>query len=110
MGECLRDFASSGFDLDAVGVINQKNATGVSQTDDHAIVQIYPNPVNDFVRVYTSQTGYSQVQITDISGRIIADGTFQQTTKIQLDKIPSGIYTIRVINDGSVISKLIVKE
>lgn len=104
------NFASSGFDLDAVGVINQKSTTGISQEKPDATVRIYPNPFSDFMIVQTDHSGMCQLQVLDISGRILAQEFFQQSIKLHLSNLPTGAYTIKVVNEQSVFSKLIVKE
>jgi hypothetical protein len=105
------NFASSGFDLDAVGVINQKGGTnGIEQAADNIQVYIYPNPASDIVQVQTAAPGTSTVEIIDISARNILTASFQHHTQLHLNTLPPGAYTIRVINEQSVFSKLIVKE
>ena len=103
------NFASSGFDLDAVGVINQKNAAGINQVDN-GVVNVYPNPFNDFIQVQTDQAGSCELELTDISGRIIVKEDFEQNQTLHLSELPKGIYTIKVTTAQSAFSKLIVKE
>lgn len=103
------NFASSGFDLDAVGVINQKNPSGID-TVENVIVNVYPNPFSDFILVQTDQASSSELQITDISGREVTSETFQQNLRLHLSELPKGVYTVRVITAQTSFSKLIVKE
>ena len=103
------NFASSGFDLDAVGVINQKGAAGISQVSS-TDMQVYPNPVTDVLQIRTYQSGTSQAQMTDLNGRVIMDKAFSSQTEIWLNALPSGVYNIKITNQDSVFSKLIVKE
>jgi hypothetical protein len=103
------NYPSSGFDLDAVGVINQKNAAGIGQLAD-GIVNVYPNPFNDFIHVQTDQSGVGNLEITEISGQIVAQQTFQQNISLHLNELPGGIYAVRVVTAQSTFSKLIVKE
>ena len=104
------NFASSGFDLDAVGVINQKASTGIGQISDYTIVQIYPNPVTDVLQIRTYQSGENLVEVSDINGCLVMSKGFSERTELWLNALPAGVYNIKVINQGSVFSKLIVKE
>jgi hypothetical protein len=102
------NFASSGFDLDAVGVIHQ-STTGIKQVDN-TVVQVYPNPVTDVLQIRTGQSAISHVQITDISGKKLIDQSFSGQSEVWMSQFPTGTYTIKIINQQSVFSKLIVKE
>jgi Secretion system C-terminal sorting domain len=103
------NFGSSGFDLDAVGVINQKTSTGISLTSEN-IANIYPNPFRNVLNLTTTQQGPCLGQITDINGRIIKEFIFDASLSLQLNDLSSGLYTIKLTNSESVFSKLIVKE
>jgi hypothetical protein len=103
------NFASSGFDLDAVGVINQKEEAGIDQVT-YTTMQVYPNPVSDVLQIRTYISGSSIVQIIDIKGRVIVDKTFNSRTELWLDTMPTGVYNVKITNQQSVFSKLIVKE
>lgn len=51
---------------------------------------IYPNPANNFVTVTSPRD--AEIQLTDISGRILFTGTINATTTINTENIPSGMY------------------
>jgi len=103
------NFGSSGFDLDAVGVINQKGSTGISLTSE-STTNIYPNPFRNVLNLTTTQQGLCLGQITDLNGRIVKEFSFDSSLSLQLNDLPSGLYTIKLTNSESVFSKLIVKE
>ena len=104
------NFASSGFDLDAVGVINQKASAGIGQISDNTTVQVYPNPATDVLQIRTYQSGDNLVEVFDINGRLVINQTFTQRTELWLNALPAGVYNVKVTNPESVFSKLIVKE
>ena len=103
------NFGSSGFDLDAVGVINQKGAAGIGETGTIS-TQVFPNPFHTTLNIKSAPSGVSQLVITDISGRIIAEQSFSASLSLHLDQLPAGMYNIRITDNESVFSKLIVKE
>jgi len=99
-------FISSGFDLDAVGVIHQvvtsvpENFTTISQ------LHIFPNPVNEnsVVHFYLDKTTNLQIEISDITGRIVFKVANEQqlqgwqSLKLNSANLISGIYFITLQN------------
>jgi hypothetical protein len=104
------NYASSGFDLDAVGVINQQGAAGIGQIGEMEAVQVYPNPFGDEVNIKSIESGISTVQVIDMNGKVLKANTFNQHTMIHLGLLPAGIYIIKITSNSSVFSKLLVKE
>lgn len=84
-------FPSSGFDLDAVGVINQKYETGLNNAEALA-VSIYPNPAKDVV--YISTQGRTEVQIVDLNGKLLQSSIFNLQSSINISDLSAGIYII----------------
>src|SRR5574344_1837160 len=71
-------------------------------------INIYPNPANDFVNIYTTNSYNSPIKIIDIQGRIIK--TINQNniiTKIDIQDLNSGIYFVKIDNK---IKKLIISK
>src|SRR5574344_902595 len=69
-------------------------------------LNIYPNPPNDFVNIYTTNSYNSPIKIIDIQGRIIK--TINQNniiTKIDIQDLNNGIYYVKIDNK---IKKLII--
>lgn len=79
-------FASSGFDLDAVGIIHSKT---VSVKEDFVSnINIYPNPINQNSQLQFRLTHPQQVRID------IADATGKQLMTLLNTQISSGLQTI----------------
>ena len=91
-------YGSSGFDLDAVGVIhNQLNTVGLKE-QNLISATIYPNPVTDelHISIINSDVPYS-VSITNLVGQSIIE--FKNLTNhsfIKTDELQSGIYILKV--------------
>jgi hypothetical protein len=103
------NFGSSGFDLDAVGVIHQKTISGISDPIENDIL-LYPNPTSGSIYISSKSTGMSDLTITDVRGKIVTSTSFEGSSRIDISALPAGIYAIRVIDKDHVFSKLIVKE
>jgi hypothetical protein len=103
------NFASSGFDLDAVGVIHQKTLNGIvdNAPDD---VKVFPNPASGFINIQTLESGISEMTLTDVSGRVIQSRSFEKAMRLDVSELPTGMYNIRIVDQTHVFSKLIVKE
>ena len=108
-------FASSGFDLDAVGVINQ--AMGIKNYPA-AISQcsLFPNPVDDnsILQYYLNKPLNVKISIIDLLGKeiiVLADeqqGAGWQMFPLNGMKLNRGIYCIYLTTvDGTTIKKII---
>jgi hypothetical protein len=99
-------FPTGGFDLDAIGVIHERpqsvENTGISQ------IRIFPNPCNENFNIYTSAN--STLEIYDFSGNFIKSVEIQGYSKINLEDLTSGFYSLKIIQrDQSFFQKIIVK-
>ena len=92
-------FPSSGFDLDAVGVIHQKEETSTSVNDIAALkIGIYPNPAKDVVYLYSNDT--VQIIITDIAGKICYQSSFINHQTIDVTALSQGMYILHANSNG----------
>jgi len=82
------------------GVIIASNPLGVENYHQQAI-EIFPNPAVDFLNFrYFESTKEYNVEILDISGRIIQNVTIDKNSAINIEHLKSGVYFL-VINDSS---------
>jgi hypothetical protein len=85
-------FASSGFDLDAVGVIHDQAHFPQNVAENNAFdVTIYPNPAHNFIRI--NAENIESVQIFNAVGQMVMSTTEDEINVSDLD---AGIYFIRV--------------
>ena len=101
-------FASGGFDLDAVGVINQLTV-GIKENQplENAIT-IYPNPVTNVMFVYSSDIDIKEMYLTDINGKLISQSN---QSKLILTHVEAGFYLLKISGTkGEVITKKIIKN
>ncbi len=101
-------FASSGFDLDAVGVIHSLG-NGVEELAKNDWM-IYPNPLNNngILNLVNAQ---GKVSICDMQGKIVyTEQVNENNHTLALSFLNSGIYMVSVSNDISISTqKLIVR-
>lgn len=84
-------FASGGFDLDAVGVINNKLNTNVANT-----FAINPNPAKEIISVKGNST-IEKINIYSVEGKLVISTT--KNYDINIQSLEEGVYIMEVIND-----------
>lgn len=88
-------FESSGFDLDAVGLINV--ATVSLDKKEKAIFALYPNPATTTITVQSQQTG--AYTVTNMIGEVVLAGELNTATHlINISDLKTGIYFLSTIN------------
>lgn len=99
-------FASSGFDLNAVGVIN-RNTLSIDSFTKEIKVTLYPNPTAS--QFYVSEAGL--VSIYSSEGRLVFSKNIESTnTPINIENLTSGIYMVNITSKkGSATLKVIKK-
>lgn len=103
-------FASGGFDLDGIGVINQDNFSAVETIAwiDQS-VSVFPNPVkrDELITVQLPKAG--TVFCYDITGKTIAvKQTISASHELQIKQ--PGIYLVRCVSGGEEVIKRIVVQ
>jgi uncharacterized delta-60 repeat protein len=69
---------------------------------------LWPNPANDIVTI--SGENIQELELTDLSGRIIYRSSTPGTQQIALEQFPSGIYCVRVYTDSGIAVQKLVKK
>ena len=98
-------FASSGFDLAGVGVMNGwRPATSVAEyTDSHLLV--YPNPCNDQVTVETV-IGEPVMLFNSVGTLVYRTNANDTTTTLNMSDRPTGLYIVKCGNRAARIVKM----
>ncbi len=92
-------FASCGFDLDAVGVINESAAASVVSISDNVSIKTYPNPSID--RVFISVDGRLQAglnaHLSTLTGSALQDVVLSQNvSSMDIRQYPAGMYYLTI--------------
>ncbi|ABG58878.1 DUF4465 domain-containing protein [Cytophaga hutchinsonii] len=101
-------FGSGGFDLDAVGVINQNALSTSVKNTSVQIIQVYPNPSSNTFNISLLNQSYvgEQLTIFDSNGILMADQIVSGKDIIDASSWNNGIYYIRVGNTTQKIIKI----
>jgi len=71
---------------------------------------VYPNPVRDLLRVSWSG-GAMQMSLVDAQGRVVRRQEAEEAPiHISLQALPTGIYWLRMSQDGSEVRQLVIKQ
>ncbi|PBQ30769.1 secretion protein [Sphingobacteriaceae bacterium] len=100
-------FPSSGFDLDAIGVIHQSTVTSLKEQSSSGSYLVYPNPVQAGEELTIGINDSVALELLDISGKIVA---ISNTSTLQTSHLIPGIYCLRVSAENKqFIQKIIVR-
>lgn len=105
-------FPSSGFDLDAVGVIHTTDPSGLADTHTPNI-RVYPQPAQQELHIDLSalnQGSSVKWSILALDGRVLLRGTSQQVEVLSISSlsIPAGSYVFHLTTEnGTVINRFI---
>jgi hypothetical protein len=111
-------FASSGFDLDGVGVVHQL-ATNVDELFAVQLdVRLFPNPAEGRSTLYCTLSGSAAVGVTlsDATGRVArrlpATGGSAGRNRIVLDLegLPAGLYFVSITTDEGHVSRPLIVQ
>jgi hypothetical protein len=91
------NFASSGFDLDAVAIIDQESS-GINSTEKEQTLFIYPNPTNKLINIILVKKTISTVKIFNTLGQLVLsqEDIDDNSTELDISNIPNGFYIIHI--------------
>jgi len=103
-------FATGGFDLDGIGVINFV-PTAVQEFSTETIVNSYPNPFNNTLYIDLINNATATYQLINLSGQEVKNGIInQQHTTLLVDELKEGIYFLRLVGEHSTQTLKIIKK
>lgn len=97
-------FGSSGFDLDAVGVIHDLAHNDVAENETCNVV-LYPNPVIKSLQVKAE--GLRSVEVFNMVGQLVLTSVHEV---VDMSGLLDGLYYVRIVSEGGSVTKRIVKQ
>lgn len=84
---------------------------GNSQARLEKLIKFYPNPAQDRLTVESKETQLQSYQITDLAGRKVKSGEFEQNQEIiHLNDFAKGMYLLEIQSSMGKMTKKIVRE
>ncbi|MFK5855941.1 MAG: T9SS type A sorting domain-containing protein [Bacteroidota bacterium] len=102
-------FESSGFDLDAVGVINNRNNTSVNETDKNIGSVIFPNPAHEYFNIL-SHNKLEKIIIYDLNGSYKSEIINPNNKHININFLPTGFYIVKIYTDINILTTKLIKN
>ena len=89
----------------AIDNINWEAPVGISETIE-ADYKIYPNPVNDMLRI---EGPAGQVTVTNTNGKLVAERTHNIQSSIDFSKLSAGVYILSINTPNGTVTNRIIK-
>lgn len=100
-------FGSGGFDLDAIGVINQA-PIGIEEEHGWNSPVLYPNPCNRFVYIQSKTELLARIELINESNIVVMKEEVQLPSKLDTDNLTNGVYIIKIISNNFIVHKKII--
>ncbi|MDR1458699.1 MAG: S8 family serine peptidase [Bacteroidales bacterium] len=101
------------FSLQSITIVQDFSNDISSKSSEKESIQVYPNPVNDFVEISVKNHLIKQIRILEIPGNIIqtVSSIEEPQSRINFSDLSAGIYILQItLNDNTVITKKITKQ
>ncbi len=87
-----------------------ENSSGIKSNDKSSRLKMYPNPVSNFLNVKIDNISDYTITITNILGKKVYKRKLDNSSKINISELNSGIYIASVSDGKLTMSKKIVKN
>ena len=96
-------------------LVVDSSSSGVNNLQPNETINIYPNPVNDYLRITIDDVRLNNtIQIYDLLGRqICTDSTLQRGLggfEIDVHKLTSGIYFLKITTNNKIFNTKFIKQ
>jgi hypothetical protein len=103
-------FPSSGFDLDAVGVMHQRPVGIKENSDLKDELLVYPAVTKDEIFISCNRSNV-KLEVKDVSGKIVAaKNDVQNLHALSLKDLEAGIYFVTVKSGDAAVTKKIIRQ
>ncbi|GEM_PF-3529451 len=93
----------------ATGTITIVNGTtNISTLNNHASVQIYPNPAQNNFTIEPNTNEKQIVEVYDVNGKLILQQTINGKTTIDVSNLNAGVYNVNVTGNAGIVNTHLV--
>ena len=89
--------------LDNIEVVEK---TGVGEANDESLA-VYPNPARESINIMGLETDPISVEILDLRGKLVMH---DDDTELEVSKLPTGMYMVRVNTGDRIINLKLIKQ
>lgn len=113
--EALTQFLITAAGLTKVAYIDNvylhQNSTLSLEDFEQTAFKVFPNPVQNILNVQNNQTNIQEVQLFDITGRLLRSVQPESNiANVDFSSLSNGIYLLKVTSEGKTITRKIVKN
>ncbi len=72
------------------------NVEPVKSLESEYFIHVFPNPAKSHINVETNSPDHQQIQIYDLSSKLVINSSFNHQTRIDISNLPSGTYIYKV--------------
>ena len=101
-------YASEESDFSIIDTIMTTYNTSINTINSSKRVELYPNPTNNSFQIMGID-GQASVMILNLSGELIFKGIVNAHETVQLNSLPQGLFTVKVITEKGVTEKKLLK-
>ena len=84
---------------------------GIDEDIANSNVNLFPNPANDLVTFTAENTEMSEVQIFDLTGKMIySNNPMSNRLEVNTSAFASGTYIVKVITESNVITRRLIVQ
>ena len=87
-----------------------KNSLSAIDNVELQNLNIYPNPVKDELRMENGELRIKNVEILDLTGKIILNSQLSTLNSINVAHLASGIYFVKIQTDKGIVTRKFIKE
>ena len=93
------------------GLIIVEQETGISNATSHGL-QVYPNPVTDYLYVKSNGEDIQSVLISNISGQALISKEYEgiDNFTINVSFLPSGVYIVEIKTNNNIHIFKVIKQ
>jgi hypothetical protein len=106
IGEVGLDWSSCG--TTSVQMTHQ-NTVGIDDNTNSEITLLYPNPSKDYFYLIGIESNNYEIQIRDISGKLLLNNQINKDEPIAIHHLPVGIYLVKIVADETETFKKLIK-
>ncbi len=83
--------------------INKNGTTAIENIQEQIFpsIQVFPNPVSDFVNINTSTNAEFEITVFSTVGKIMSSNIFYRNIELDTNKLEEGIYFLKITNKKS---------
>ncbi|MGZ3863495.1 MAG: T9SS type A sorting domain-containing protein [Bacteroidia bacterium] len=88
--------------------ISNNRGIGINNVNAASALNVYPNPAKNNFTIETSSTDKQNVQVFDVTGKVVLSQNINGTTNIDASSLNEGVYYINITNNKNTVNKRLV--